>query len=353
MSKGPFKCAVLYGLCLVFLPILWSVVPGGEKGITKAPVSGTCGSAGEASISPRDAIQVPPARGRGSGPARVVVAVIDSGIDRRVPILASSVWRNPGEVPGNGLDDDHNGYVDDLFGWDFRDNDPDSLEGTPIYKHGTLVASLIVTSYGLSQGLGVILPGLQLMDLRFLDSRGLFYADDWGKLIDAIDYAVENGARIINLSVYSKIPPPKEVRWAFKRAVRKGVLVIGITGNTGDRVGYFGRLPEVVAVGAVDEKGRVAAFSGRGAEVSLFGPGENVLTWGPEGAEVVAGTSFAAAYITGIAAILLSISPDLTPDELLGLLRETASPLGGISAEAGVVDVGAAVEAMRAYSGGE
>ena len=74
----------------------------------------------------------------------VVVAVIDSGIDRSLPDLACRIWSNPGEVPGNGIDDDRNGYIDDVHGWDFRDQDNDSLAGTPLHWHGTFVAGQIV-----------------------------------------------------------------------------------------------------------------------------------------------------------------------------------------------------------------
>ncbi len=299
------------------------------------------------------AIRAPTAWRVTSGSAEVVVAVIDSGIDHRIPELEAMMWRNPGEIPGNGVDDDRNGYVDDVFGWDFRDDDPSSLTGTPIYWHGTFVAGLIAATHNPILNTGGVAPGTRIMDLRFLDSRGLFYTNDWGKLIRAINYAVRNGARIINLSIYSKVIPPESVRQALHRAMEKGVLVVGIVGNTGTRVGYFGRWSEVVAVGAVDEEGGVAAFSNRGPEVALVGPGVDIVSQGMGGLpRTASGTSFAAPHVAGVAALLLSISPNLTPAELLEYLQTTAKDLGEPGKDsatgAGLVDAAAAVEAVKA-----
>ncbi len=298
------------------------------------------------------AINAPAAWHVTTGSAEIVVAVIDSGIDYTVPELSAMMWKNPGEVPGNGVDDDKNGYVDDVFGWDFRDDDPSSLTGTPLYWHGTFVAGLIAATFSPFTGTGGVAPGIRIMDLRFLDSRGFFYTSDWDKLIRAIDYAVENGARIINLSIYSSVIPPAAVQRALRRAVEKGVLVVGIAGNAGSRVGYFGRWPEVVAVGAVDEEGRVPSFSNQGPEVALSGPGVDVVSLGPSGLpRTASGTSFAAPYVAGVAALLLSISPDLSPAELVVFLKGTARDLGKPGSDygtgAGLVDAAAAVEAVR------
>ena len=297
------------------------------------------------------AVHAPQAWQVTQGSDDIVVAVIDSGIDRTIPALADRMWRNPGEIPGNGRDDDKNGYVDDVYGWDFRDGDADSLSGTPLYGHGTFVAGLIAAAFDASTGAGGVAPRVRLMDLRFLDSRGLFYTRDWRKLAAAIDYAVENGARVINLSLYAKVTPPEYVHAAIRRAVAHGVLVVGIAGNAGtDRIGYFGRWPEVLTVGAVDRYGRPAPFSNRGPEVDLAGPGVQVVSFAP-GGELTAGsgTSFAAPHVAGAAALLLSLHPDLSLDELVQLLTDTAEDLASPGPDqatgAGLVDAGAAVRA--------
>ncbi len=304
---------------------------------TSAPVAGGAGY----SSSPErpaqgnlrwglEAIEAPEAWQVTEGADDIVVAVIDSGVDRRVPFLASRMWHNPGEIPGNGIDDDRNGYVDDVYGWDFQDGDPDSLSGSSLNWHGTFVAGLIAAAVDTSSGVGGVAPRVRLMDVRFLDSKGVFYTSDWGRLARAIDYAVDNGARIINLSIYTALRPPKFVHSAIRRAVEKGVLVVTIAGNQGaDRVSYFGRWPEVITVGAVDKSGRPASFSNRGREVDLAGPGVRVLSLVPGGRVMAAsGTSFAAPHVAGTAALLLSLHPDMPLSELTQLLMRTARDVG-------------------------
>ena len=144
-------------------------------------------------------IGVPEAWHTTHGSEDVVVAVIDSGIDYTIPQLAGRMWINEDEIPGNGIDDDHNGYIDDMHGWDFRDTDNGSLRGSKIHWHGTFAASIIAAWPGENATVGVA-PGVRIMDVRFLDSKGLFYGSDWRRFAQAINYAVDNGARIINLT---------------------------------------------------------------------------------------------------------------------------------------------------------
>lgn len=325
----------------------WEVVPpskiaGGAGGSLLPP--GTDVSWGLRAIRAPEAWQIT------QGSEEIVVAVIDSGIDRRVSALAGRMWQNPNEVPGNGLDDDRNGYVDDVYGWDFRDGDPDSLSGTPLYWHGTFVASLVAAAFDARSGAGGVAPEIRVMDLRFLDSKGLFYQSDWRRLAQAIDYAVAEGANIINLSLYAKQRPPDCVHQAIRRAAERGVLVVTITGNDAQGVQYLARYPEVVAVGAVDQEGRPASFSGRGPEVDLVAPGVQVVSFGPNGVSFGSGTSFAAPHVAGTAALLLALDPGLSPEELLTLLREAASDLGPVgwdlAAGAGLVDAATALATL-------
>jgi len=161
-----------------------------------------------------------------------VVAVIDSGIDTSIPQLRESLWINEDEIPDNGIDDDRNGYVDDIHGWDFRDNDNSSLMGSSLHWHGTFSAGIIAARPGETPIVGIA-PGVKIMDVRFLNSRNQFLSSDWQTFAEAIDYAVNNGARIINMSVYANGRPPDYFEAALQRAAARGVLVVGITGNTG------------------------------------------------------------------------------------------------------------------------
>ena len=252
----------------------------------------------------------------------VVVAVIDSGIDRSIEALRCYLWHNPGEIGGNGLDDDGNGYVDDIYGWDFCDEDADVLVGSPIHWHGTFVAGVLVDSFeGLAWPVDAQ-PPLRIMDLRFLDSQGQFYPSDWENLARAIEYAVNHGARVINLSLYATRSPPPRVREAVLHAVAEGVLVVGIAGNGSSVLGPIANWEEVLTVAAVDVEGEHAAFSDIGPEVDLSALGVDVVSFllgGGLGAR--SGTSFAAPHVAGTAAFHVLRTPTLSLAELELLLR--------------------------------
>ena len=260
----------------------------------------------------------------------VTVAIIDSGIDRSIPALDCYMWRNTLEIPDNGFDDDGNGYIDDIYGWDFSDDDADSLVGTPIHWHGTFVAGVLADSFE------ALMPPtdagqiLRIMDLRFLNANGQFYTSDWPELVRAIDYAVAQGARVINMSIYASREPPDTVREAVRRAIEQGVLVVSIAGNDASTLGPIARWQEVVTVGAVDVEGMAAPFSNIGAEVDLAARGVDVLSLLPDGiADTQSGTSFAAPLVAGVAAFHVSINPDLSPADIETILRAGAIDVGG------------------------
>ncbi len=261
-------------------------------------------------------------------PVDVVVAVIDSGIDRTIPAIACRVWRNPLEIPDNRIDDDGNGYVDDVFGWDFRDDDPDSLSGSPIHWHGTFVAGVLVDAVESRLPTGVPCS-VRVMDLRLLDAEGVFYTSDWPRLAAAIDYAVDQGARIINLSLYATRVPPIEVREAIRRAVARDVLVVAIAGNGAEELGPIARWSEVLTVGAVDREGNPAGFSNVGEELDLVSRGVDVLSLIPGGTlRTGSGTSFAAPHVAGVAAFHIASDPSLSVAALIATLTAEAIDLG-------------------------
>jgi len=274
------------------------------------------------------AIGAPGAWSSSKGSEEVVVAVIDSGVDFSVDPLRDARWFNEDEIPGDHRDNDDNGYVDDISGWDFQDFDSSSAKGTEINYHGTFIAGIICALYDSATGIGGVAPGVKIMDLRVLDGKGQLYTTDWGKLVGAIDYAVNNGADIINLSIYSTLKPPGSVRSAIKRAVEENVLVVGIPGNSGNEVQYFGQWEEILTVGAVDRDKRPWNYSNHGTEVDLVGPGVDVMSIVPGGeVEKRSGTSFAAAHVTGAAALILSKNPDLSAYEIEYLLKNSAKDM--------------------------
>jgi len=258
----------------------------------------------------------------------VVVAVIDSGIDTGLPLFAGRMWANADEIPGNGIDDDGNGYVDDVDGWDFRDNQPPTRTG--IHWHGTAVASIIAAGSPATQT-GPLDPRIRIMNLRVLDSENLFYHIDWPGLTDAIAYAVANGADIINLSIYSYRRPPAYFEDALSNAQRCGVAIIGIAGNTGSGtdVMYPGRCAPIIAVAATAENGSPAEFSCSGKKVEFAAMGEGVEVVLPGGvAERVDGTSFAAPQVSRAAALVLTCHPEFSAEEAVRFLRDNAIDTG-------------------------
>jgi hypothetical protein len=237
---------------------------------------------------------------------RAVVAVIDSGVRLEHPDLADALWTNEGEVPGNGLDDDDNGYVDDVAGWDFVDDDADpSPEGAgDAANHGTHVAGIVAATSGNKVGIAGVAPGALVMPIRAM--QGGAGRSDW--VADGIDYAVRNGARVVNLSLggaYSRL-----VDDAIARAWREGVAVVAAAGNQGGSVATFpaaSRSPGVLGVAATNPSRRLASFSNVGAGVDLGAPGVDILsTFGASGYRGMSGTSMAAPHVAGALALRLA-----------------------------------------------
>ncbi|MEA1871397.1 MAG: S8 family serine peptidase [Candidatus Bipolaricaulota bacterium] len=328
---------LLFGITVLLLSLLGMSGPriaggGGESNATPSSDLGSLSWGVER-------IEAPQAWERTTGSQEVVVAVIDSGIDTTVPHLAGKIWTNPNEIPGNGIDDDRNGYIDDIHGWDFRDEDASSLTGSKIHWHGTFVAGIIAS----------VAPGIRIMDLRFLDSRNLFYGSDWKRFVAAIDYAVDNGADIINLSVYANGKPPRILEQAMQQARQHGVVVVGIAGNDGkSQVCYPAKYSSVLAVTATDREDHLASFSNYGSEVTVTAPGEKITSFFPGGvAGTSSGTSFAAPHVSGTLALILSSHPGITPSRAITLLERTSFDLGSSGNDrqfgAGLIDAGRAV----------
>nr|AGF93452.1 peptidase S8 and S53 subtilisin kexin sedolisin [uncultured organism] len=323
----------------LLIVLLVTIISVSSFGIIIGPQ--IAGGAGDSSVSPASstasstrwglsAIKAKRAWNVTKGSDEVTVAVIDSGVDRSIPSLRRNIWKNEDEIPGNGIDDDNNGYVDDVSGWDFRERDSLNDSYSDLHYHGTFVAGLVASSYNRETGSGGVAQKVSLMDLRFLNREGQFYRSDWNKLADAIDYAVDNGADIINMSLYANIKPPESVHSAIRRAETRGTLVVGIAGNNGSSVRYFGNWEETFTVGAVNKKKRRAYFSNYGSAVEIMAPGQSVLSYRPGGATATAsGTSFAAPHVAGTAALILSQNPNMSLNELKNVLRNSARDIAG------------------------
>ena len=268
-----------------------------------------------------DKLNVPEAWNRFRGSNCVTVALIDSGFDRNHRDLESvTLWENRIETSGTpARDDDNNGFIDDYVGWDWIDNDHVADDG---YGHGTHVGGTIVAKSDNDFGIAGLVSGVRLMPLRVLDDAGNGTVDH---LIDAVHYAVEQDADIINLSLVLDVDTPP-LRDAIHRAYDLGNLIIAAAGNTSRSVQWPAAYPQTVAVSATDTNDALAYFSSFGTQVTLGAPGTDILGTLPANQfEYQSGTSMAAAHVSALAATLICMRPDLSSDEIVRLMQVSAT----------------------------
>ncbi len=285
---------------------------------------------------------------RGEG---IVVAVIDTGVDITHPDLVPNLWTNDGEIPGNGIDDDGNGYVDDVHGWDFvyRDNDPEDRD-----YHGTHVAGSVAARGDDGYGVPGVAYRSRIMSLKFLDGNvgGLS-----SQAAEAITYAVNNGAHVINAS-WGGPGQSSAIRNAIAYARSRGVLFVAAAGNEGRNNDSFGTYPanypldNVISVAASDRRDRLGSFSNYGASrVHIAAPGVDIVSTFPgEDWGYLDGTSMAAPYVSGAAALLKSVAPSISPAQIRQVLMESASDVASLSGlvASGRLDAFAALESIGA-----
>ncbi|MCG3136614.1 MAG: hypothetical protein HJJLKODD_00449 [Phycisphaerae bacterium] len=271
--------------------------------------------------------------------AGVLVAVIDTGVDRDHPDITANIWYNTAEIPDNGVDDDLNGYVDDSWGYDFENLDADPQDD---YGHGTHVAGTIAAVGNNGIGIVGVAPQSQIMNLKGFDHTG--YGDDLNLAI-AIAYAVQNGAEVINCS-WGDYGQSQPITRAVAYAIAHGVVVVAAAGNSALDVSdhYPANLPGVIAVAASDPNDAKCSFSnyGYGLDVSAPGGSEfNVLSLlSAVHASVVqpyivdgiylrlAGTSMACPHVAGLVSLILEHQPGFSVAEIRQIVRTSADDVG-------------------------
>jgi subtilisin family serine protease len=302
----------------------------------------------------------------------VIVAIIDTGLDwNHRNIDWESIWRNPQETVGNGIDDDKNGYIDDVIGWDFlsHSNKPWDYDG-----HGTFVAGLIAGSWKDKNGMAGINPFAKLMILKAVNNFGHTRAS---YVAEAIVYAANNGARVINISVGGK-NISKVAMAAIDYAYKKGAVIVAAAGNEGVDVSNYGvaASDKVLAVAATGFDDQRAGFSNWG-NISIAAPGIDILSlrarrtdtmlgiqgvkYNP-GANFVgtdnryyraSGTSFSAPLVTGLASLMIANEPTLTNQQVMNIIRSTARDVGAPGVDQytgyGIIDARAALKASKDY----
>jgi subtilisin family serine protease len=318
----------------------------GEPGL--APVGDLTSEAFSNNTRDLNLMNVPAVWNRGFTGEGVIVAVLDDGVDLQHPDLANNIWVNPNEIANNGIDDDGNGFFDDVWGWDFVDgnNDPNP----DLYNaHGTHVAGTVA-----AQRNGVdILTGLfpaemsgvaynaTIMPVRVLgDYQTRAEADV--AIASGIRYAVENGAQVLQMSlgIYldNSMFPLTEAALAYAR--EQGVVAVISAGNERDTFGatrpsnpaFLANQNLAIAVGAVTQDNQLATFSNPAGPNPLplvVAPGVDVLSTDLyQDYNFRTGTSMAAPHVAGVVALMLEANPTLTPGQVEQILIDTAQPEG-------------------------
>ena len=275
-----------------------------------------------------------------------IVAVIDSGVYLNHPDLADHIWQNNKEKIGNGKDDDKDGYIDDVFGWNFIDNNNDM---TPKNGHGTMVAGIIAASQNNKVGIAGINPNAKIMPLIACDSSGC----DFSTIEKAMRFAVDHGADVINVSIstHNSNGYTTEFNDAVQYANTHGVVIVSSAGN-GDVEGGQGidlaRMPQspacndlgsknaIIGVAASTEDGKYRTtwtnYASQGTCVDVFTPGVDIVSTSvpaftsSDGFTVVDkdgfyssanGTSFSAPIISGVVSLLKQEYPTMSPAEVM------------------------------------
>jgi serine protease len=283
--------------------------------------------------------------------AGVTVAVVDTGVDPNHPDLTGRLWSNTDEVCGNGADDDANGYVDDCRGWDFAmgDSDPGDDRGRPSSDHGTHVAGIIAAGRN-GVGIAGVAPQATIMPVKVSrSSDGLFP----GSAIAAgIIYAVDNGARVINMSFGTGSGIPRSSMALQERAIQyaisMGATLVAAAGNSAVDIGvspvwpagFSTFYPGLITVGATTNSDTRASFSCFGSPVNIYAPGQMILSTLPaSGYGFKSGTSMATPAVAGAAAAVIASGAATSP----AAVRERLVSTARAGAAGKYLDVGAAV----------
>ncbi|CBZ56064.1 hypothetical protein NCLIV_064900 [Neospora caninum Liverpool] len=276
-----------------------------------------------------------------------VVAVIDTGVSYTHPALAKNMWVNQNEIPGNDIDDDMNGFVDDVYGFNFRDNRGDPMDD---HGHGTHVAGIIGAVKNTNSRVKGVCGSTSIAALKFMGANGNGSTSD---AIKALNYAVQMG---IPLSCNSWGGPTwsEALIAALEAAESVGHLFIAAAGNQGrntDEIPHYPasyRLSNVVSVAATNSEDQLAPFSNRGeATVDIAAPGVKILsTFPPDQFRELSGTSMATPVVAGVAAILMSLPYRDTKQ----IKRALVNGVDKMPATEGFVKSGGRVNASRSLS---
>jgi len=291
-------------------------------------------------------IKAPTAWDTTTGNPATVVAIIDTGMDRSHPDLQDNIWTNPDETAGNGIDDDRNGYVDDVYGWDFAYNDNNPSDGN---GHGTHTAGTVGARGNNGVGIVGVNWQVKLVALKFLSDSG---SGATSNAVLAVQYAQKEGIRVSNnswggggysQSLYDAISAAKSI----------GHLFVAAAGNDNFNTDILPHYPSsytldnIISVASITSTDARSSFSNYGAvSVDLGAPGSSILSTVPGGYATYSGTSMATPHVAGAAAMLVGLHPTWTYGEIRDAILGTVRPisaLAGKTVTGGTLDLAAAV----------
>jgi subtilisin family serine protease len=288
---------------------------------------------GQSGGTPDADIDAPEAWDVTTGTGKIIVAVIDTGVDYTHPDLAANMWVNTGEIAGNGIDDDHDGYIDDVYGYDFVNNDGDPMDDN---SHGTHCAGIIGAVGDNGTGVAGVIWDVQIMAVKFLGANGSGYTSD---AIKALDFAVSHGAQITSNS-WGGGSYSQALSDAITNAAAHGVIFVAAAGNNGasdDTKPFYPASytqDNIVAVAATDRYDHLASYSNYGAtSVDIAAPGTSIYSTIPVSMGSYAsksGTSMATPFVAGALALVWDLHPDWTYTQVIDQVLGTVDPLSSL-----------------------
>jgi len=241
----------------------------------------------------------------------ITVAVLDTGFDLTNQDLAEQLWTNPGEVPDDGIDNDLNGYVDDLHGVNTGGLNNGIADK---HGHGTQVSSIILS----------VAPECKIMSIKLNKNQSDYFSI--GAIVEGVYYAVQNGADLLNMSFSGK-DYSFSLAQALEQANDAGCMLVGAAGNNKNcNVEFPANIAEVIAVGSADLNGQVSDFSAYGSDLDILALGENIKTIDLDNlSSIVYGTSFSAAVVSGTISVIKAMNPFLHETTIKKIIRNTIS----------------------------
>lgn len=276
-----------------------------------------------------------------TGSPRVLVGILDTGIDINHEDLQGNIFINKDEIPGNGKDDDNNGYIDDVNGWDFAHQDNTVYDGFSNDAHATHVTGIIAAQDN-TIGVRGVAPNVKILPLKFIDEDYGYVSD----VIEAIEYGNKMGVKIFNCS-WCMNDLDKALEFSMKKT---NAVFVCAAGNYGEDVSVTPsypacfNLPNIISVAAMDNQGELASFSNYGNKIDLAAPGLGIISTFPENQyQLSSGTSMATPFVTGTAALLASKGMN-DPKEIVRQIKKNVSKTDKLK---GKLKLGGYVDAFK------